>query len=1300
MAFRTVPGKEYQAKNIFDAFIETQENKARSGDHRVTNSIAINAVQVAGIASDAVSRGLNKGWVMAQKATWSMQQRSLESQMQASSGKMGMLTAGPRRTEVAKIEKMPAMPIKLQVVRQVANLVTVKWTTNLAAVNPSARDDALLSVTQAQVMVDGRFRPHSFLLGLRENGERKLEITIDVGEWGDHAIQIRTLDTDKWSKWSDSLSVSVAKSDTQTPKLTRKKAMVNGETGLFSRPDAGVSMFLTGQREATSTVNASTTIQSPAAAETSKTEEKKTFEDVWEGSGELETKIARRPTKEAAFNDTSHALPGLYGDKSGGISRTGPGEMFRRTISAPAMPAYLLKRTVSAAAPPPELLAGTEDGNESAHISPKWSYSPNKASVGDDHRFSTHDERRIAPSRAHATAKDEFRLSRVQSAPDVSSVAPPLGFVDGSGGGKAVPRMPTPPPREGSESASHAAVRGVSTFRRAASIVSGVLRVNSMGAKSTEGGKDGEGRLGDEKRDDTKEGRFGVFGLKRTLSAPSASISTEGGKDGEGRLGDEKCDETREGRFGIFGLKRTLSAPSAPISVFARLRSLPMADDEVAVEPKMLCPNNPQQLSIYVEVHLVMPIETINIPKELQIKLAIAAMLGVADEVVVIVAIQRAGRGSRITVTTKLSDADLKTVRNRLNIDRLNLEFKRRNLQGAKVVKEVKAPKEVGSRTPGAIRDERGGVPGMNFSQFKNLLSAPIAQMELIVHVTASKLDVMLMLDSIQEGIREAGALDKFKDAQVKFSSQKEVKGSRLQPTKVLVTWNLSAPENARDFLFETLNDSVSGLRKWSAAKGLPEVIVAELTIKERAKPISHFKRAAAKIKIINTFSNATKNNGEEGTAHSEFERSASAPAPGIAENDGHNRSDVDGCGVSEKPTLGGFQRAPSAPEAIGSSPSREEGVMEFKRTPSAARNLIEGSGIVDPVRSPLKKVKQKSMSAFFNFARMPSATVQEEIAFESRAGSTYFFRSSSAEGEFTRASSAERVAGLLRKATAAVGSVFSRSSSAAPNENRGSEEDLDRFGRAGSAGVDRFSRAGSTAQNEDNSNFSKAGITSAAEEDEGLKTPILHIEPRRLALKNKYQPPSVSVAGPVGFKHYKPKSSGGSSDEFGKAPSLTSLAAPKPKTAPKEVTKPAEEPKKSRRRNGYAAHTWSTGEKYEGEWNEGVMHGNGKYFYADDYEDCLRPGVGQLHRYEGEFRDGKFNGRGFKHMKNGDTYDGEWKDGKFHGKGTFFSKETGDTYFGGFWKGRFHGRGTQVSSDGLKKSILYDAKKDFLEHR
>jgi hypothetical protein len=68
--------------------------------------------------------------------------------------------------------------------------------------------------------------------------------------------------------------------------------------------------------------------------------------------------------------------------------------------------------------------------------------------------------------------------------------------------------------------------------------------------------------------------------------------------------------------------------------------------------------------------------------------------------------------------------------------------------------------------------------------------------------------------------------------------------------------------------------------------------------------------------------------------------------------------------------------------------------------------------------------------------------------------------------------------------------------------------------------------------------------------------------------------------------------------------------------------------------------------------------------------------------------------------MKNGDTYDGDWKDGKFHGKGTFFSKETGDTYFGGFWKGRFHGRGTQVSSDGLKKSILYDAKKDFLEHR
>ena len=40
--------------------------------------------------------------------------------------------------------------------------------------------------------------------------------------------------------------------------------------------------------------------------------------------------------------------------------------------------------------------------------------------------------------------------------------------------------------------------------------------------------------------------------------------------------------------------------------------------------------------------------------------------------------------------------------------------------------------------------------------------------------------------------------------------------------------------------------------------------------------------------------------------------------------------------------------------------------------------------------------------------------------------------------------------------------------------------------------------------------------------------------------------------------------------------------------------------------------------------------------------------------KYEGEFINGKKNGKGIFYFNNGNIYDGEWKDGKEDGKGTF----------------------------------------------
>ena len=46
--------------------------------------------------------------------------------------------------------------------------------------------------------------------------------------------------------------------------------------------------------------------------------------------------------------------------------------------------------------------------------------------------------------------------------------------------------------------------------------------------------------------------------------------------------------------------------------------------------------------------------------------------------------------------------------------------------------------------------------------------------------------------------------------------------------------------------------------------------------------------------------------------------------------------------------------------------------------------------------------------------------------------------------------------------------------------------------------------------------------------------------------------------------------------------------------------------------------------------------------------------------KYEGEYENDLKNGRGKYTYPNGDVYDGEWKDGKRHGKGMYRNKETG----------------------------------------
>ena len=75
----------------------------------------------------------------------------------------------------------------------------------------------------------------------------------------------------------------------------------------------------------------------------------------------------------------------------------------------------------------------------------------------------------------------------------------------------------------------------------------------------------------------------------------------------------------------------------------------------------------------------------------------------------------------------------------------------------------------------------------------------------------------------------------------------------------------------------------------------------------------------------------------------------------------------------------------------------------------------------------------------------------------------------------------------------------------------------------------------------------------------------------------------------------------------------------------------------------GFGVYEWGGNRRYEGEWKEGKMQGKGKIWYIDGTY------------YEGMFYDNQRNGLG-KYVWNDDKwYEGEWKDGKQNGNGVYY---------------------------------------------
>ena len=95
---------------------------------------------------------------------------------------------------------------------------------------------------------------------------------------------------------------------------------------------------------------------------------------------------------------------------------------------------------------------------------------------------------------------------------------------------------------------------------------------------------------------------------------------------------------------------------------------------------------------------------------------------------------------------------------------------------------------------------------------------------------------------------------------------------------------------------------------------------------------------------------------------------------------------------------------------------------------------------------------------------------------------------------------------------------------------------------------------------------------------------------------------------------------------------------------------------------------------RYEGEFKNGKREGKGIYYYKDG------------DRYEGEFKNDKYEGKGIYYYDDGDRYEGEFKNSLFEGKGIYYYTNDpwkGDTYEGDWKNDKKEGKGIYYWNDG-----------------
>ncbi|XP_062513601.1 MORN repeat-containing protein 1-like isoform X2 [Corticium candelabrum] len=133
----------------------------------------------------------------------------------------------------------------------------------------------------------------------------------------------------------------------------------------------------------------------------------------------------------------------------------------------------------------------------------------------------------------------------------------------------------------------------------------------------------------------------------------------------------------------------------------------------------------------------------------------------------------------------------------------------------------------------------------------------------------------------------------------------------------------------------------------------------------------------------------------------------------------------------------------------------------------------------------------------------------------------------------------------------------------------------------------------------------------------------------------------------------------------------------------------------KNNKRHGYGIYVFPNSFfRYEGQWQDGKLHGQGKLIMKDGsyYQGSFRndeiEGKGfrtyafSGDNYEGNFLKGEPCGEGVMTYSNGSRYEGSWKSGKYEGHGVL-ACSNGATYTGHFLDHRRHGCGTQFYANG-----------------